>query len=71
MTALAALSLALVLPPPALPIRPRCVAMMAEDTMNGKMAAGALASSALLAEGIQYAGTAVALAFALKTRWPQ
>lgn len=38
--------------------------MQADDAIDGKMAAGALASSALLAEVVQYAGTGVALAFA-------
>ena len=45
-------------------MQPSSVRMRETDAIDGKLAAGALASSALLAESIQYAGTAVALAFA-------
>ena len=40
------------------------IRMTAEEAIDGKAAAGALASSALLAEGVQYLGTALALAYA-------
>ena len=40
------------------------IRMSAEEAIDGKAAAGALASSALLAEGVQYLGTALALAYA-------